>query len=151
MVGAYQLAQINIAHMKGADIEDPIMKEFVDNLDRVNALAERSEGFVWRLKDDSNNATNLNPYDDVQIIVNISVWESIETLEQFTYKSFHTDFVRRRKEWFHLFGKAYYALWWIPAGQFPTAEAAKERMDHLQKNGASEYAFDFKNKFGKPE
>ena len=84
----YQLAQINIAKMKGVDINDPVMKEFVDNLDLVNAIAEKREGFVWRLKDDSNNATNLNPYKDVQIIINISVWESIETLEKYVFKSF---------------------------------------------------------------
>jgi len=143
----FQLAQINIARMKGVNIEDPIMREFVENLDKVNALAESSEGFVWRLKDESNNATNLNPYEDEKIIVNISVWESINALETFTYKTFHSNFVRRRKKWFQHFGKAYYAMWWIPAGQFPTAEEAKERLDYLQENGASEYAFDFKNRF----
>ena len=88
----YQLAEINVAEMIGVNIDDPIMKEFVDNLDAVNQLAEESEGFVWRLKDESNNAASFNPYNDEKIIINISVWETIETLEHFTYKTFHTDF-----------------------------------------------------------
>ena len=88
----YQIAEINIARMKGTNINDPIMKEFVDNLDLINKIAESSEGFVWRLRDDSNNATSLNPYDDEQIIVNVSVWESIEALENFMYKTLHSDF-----------------------------------------------------------
>lgn len=147
----YQLAQINIARMKGVNIDDPIMQEFVDNLDKVNELAEVSEGFVWRLKDESNNATGINPYSDEQILVNVSVWESIETLEKFTYKTFHTDFLKRRKEWFEAFGKAYYALWWIKKGEFPSIEEAVEKLDYLQKNGASKAVFDFKKRYSPPD
>ena len=143
----HQLAQINIARMKGVNIDDTIMQEFVDNLDRINELAESSEGFIWRLKDDSNNATSINPYNDEQILVNVSVWENIESLEKFTYKTFHTDFLKRRKEWFQLFGNAYYALWWIKKGNFPTIEEAVEKLDYLQKNGSSEAVFDFKKRF----
>ncbi|MBX7172669.1 MAG: DUF3291 domain-containing protein [Pyrinomonadaceae bacterium] len=146
----YQLAQINIARMKGVNINDPVMQEFVDNLEKVNDLAENSEGFIWRLKDDNNNATAFNPYDDEQILINISVWKNMESLENYVFKTFHTDFLRRRKEWFHLFGKASTAMWWIPLGQFPTVEEAVEKLDHLQKNGASELAFDFKNRFPSP-
>ena len=148
----YQLAQINIARMKGVNIEDPIMKEFVDNLEKVNALAESSEGFVWRLKDDAaNDATAFNPYNDEQVIINVSVWESIETLENFVYKTFHTDFLKRRREWFQTFGKAYTAMWWIPECEFPTLENAVEQLDFLQKNGASRTVFDFRKKFEKPK
>ena len=147
----YQLAQINIARMKGVNIEDPIMKEFVDNLEKVNALAESSEGFIWRLKDDAaNDATAFNPYNDEQVIINVSVWESIENLENFVYKTFHTDFLKRRREWFQTFGKAYTAMWWIPEGEFPTLENAVEQLDFLQKNGASQTVFDFRKKFEKP-
>ena len=120
----FQIAQINIARMKGVNIDDPIMKEFTDNLDRVNELAESSKGFVWRLKDDSNNATSMNPYNDVQVLINISVWESIEALEEYTFKTFHSEFLRRRKEWFNSFGKATYAIWWISTGTHPTIEEA---------------------------
>ncbi len=146
----YHLAQINIARMKGVNINNPVMKEFVDNLDKVNTIAESSEGFVWRLKDESNNATNFNPYDDEQVIINISVWESIEYLEIFMYKTLHSDFLRRRKEWFQKFGKAYFAMWWIPEGQFPTMQDAVDKLDYLQANGASDLVFDFKNKYPPP-
>jgi Domain of unknown function (DUF3291) len=148
---APQLAQINIARMKGVNINDPIMQEFVDNLDAVNALAESSEGFVWRLKEENNNATSFNPYNDEQVIVNISVWQNVETLEEFVYKTFHTDFLKRRREWFQTFGKAYTALWWIDQGQYPTLAEAVARLDHLQTHGASPYSFDFRKKFPPPQ
>lgn len=146
----FQLAQINIGRIKGVRIDDPIMKEFVDNLETVNKLAESSNGFIWRLKDENNNATSINPYNDEQIIINVSVWATIQDLEHFVYKTFHTDFLRRRKEWFQSFGKAYAGMWWVPAGQFPTIEEATEKLDYLQKNGPTELVFDFKNKFPHP-
>jgi hypothetical protein len=151
MMSKYQIAEINVARMKGVDIDDPVMKEFVDNLDRVNALAEDSKGFVWRLKDESNNSSHLNPYNDEQVIINVSVWENIETLEDFVYKTFHTDFLKRRKEWFNTFGKAYTAMWWTSKGQFPTVQEAIDKLDYLQKNGPSTVVFDFRKKFPQPE
>jgi hypothetical protein len=146
----YHIAEINIARMKGVDINDPIMKEFVENLDAVNQIAESSEGFVWRLKDDTNNATSLNPYDDEQVIINVSVWQSIETLENFMYKTFHSEFIKRRKEWFVAYGTAHTAMWWVPAGHTPTLQEAVDKLDYLQKNGASADSFDFRNKFPAP-
>ena len=146
----YQLAQINVARMVGVNIEDPIMKEFVDNLDSVNELAENSPGFIWRLKDDSNNASNFNPFNDEQVIINISVWKDVESLENFTYKTFHTDFLKRRKEWFRKYGKAHFALWWIEKGNYPSIEDSIKRLEYLELNGTSEKAFNFKVKFSKP-
>lgn len=150
MTSIYQLAEINVARMKGVNIDDPIMKEFVDNLERVNALAENSEGFVWRLKDENDNATSFNPYNDEQVIINISVWESIEALENYVYKSFHTDFLKRRKEWFYRYGKMHMALWWIPEGRFPTIQEATAKLGFLQENGPSKTVFDIRNKFSQP-
>ena len=147
----FQLAEINIARMKGVNINDPIMQEFVENLERVNSIAEASEGFVWRLKDENNNATSMNPYDDEQVIINVSVWESFETLEHVMYQTFHSDFLKRRKEWFQNFGTAHTAMWWIPAGKFPTLQEAVDQLDYLQKNGASEKVFDFRNKLPAPK
>ncbi len=147
---SYQLAEINVARIKGTTIEDPIMKEFVDNLDTINALAENSDGFVWRLKDDSNNATNLNPYNDVQIIINISVWKDVETLSNYVYKTVHTNFLRRRKEWFKNYGEVSTAMWWIPEGKYPTVEEAVEKLAQLQKNGPNKDVFNFKKPFPKP-
>lgn len=143
----YHLAQLNIARMTGIDINDPIMTDFVAQLDAVNQLAENSEGFVWRLKDDEGNATNFNPFDDVQVIVNMSVWENLETLERFVFNGHHLEVMRRRREWFQRFGKAYMVLWWIPEGHQPTIAEANERLTHLQEQGATAYAFDFRNKF----
>ena len=136
--------------MIGVKIDDPIMKEFVDNLDKVNGIAENSEGFVWRLKDESNNAASFNPYNDEQVIINISVWKDVESLQNYVYKSFHTDFLRRRKEWFNKYGKAHFALWWIKEGDLPTIEECVERLDFLQTNGSSARAFDFRKPFPKP-
>ncbi len=146
----YHIAEINIARMKGVDIQDPIMKEFVDNLDAVNQVAEKSEGFVWRLKDESNNATSLNPYQDEQILVNVSVWSSIEALEEFMYRTFHADFLKRRKEWFTSFGTAHTAMWWIPAGHLPTLQEATDKLAQLQAEGPSPEVFDFRTKFPAP-
>ena len=147
----YQIAQINVSRMVGVNINDPIMQEFVDNLDNVNALAERSPGFIWRLKDESNNASSFDPFNDEQVIINISVWEDVRSLEHFTYKTFHTDFLKRRKEWFNRYGKAHFALWWIKEGKFPTIEEAVERLAYLQQNGTTAYAFSFRDQFGKPD
>jgi len=146
----YQLAQINISRMIGVNINDHIMKEFVDNLDKVNNLAEHSEGFVWRLKDENNDATSFNPYNDEQVIINISVWESIASLETFVYKTLHTDFLKRRKEWFQKFGKVTTTLWWIAEGDFPSVENAVELLDYLQKKGPSQKVFNFRNKYAPP-
>jgi hypothetical protein len=143
----YHLAQLNIARMTGIDINDPIMADFVAQLDTVNQLAESSEGFVWRLKDDDGNATNFNPFNDVQVIVNMSVWENLETLERFVFNGHHLEVMRRRREWFQRFGKAYMVLWWIPEGHKPTIEEANERLSHLQEQGATAYAFDYRSKF----
>jgi hypothetical protein len=146
----YFIAEINIAKMKGVDINDPIMKEFVENLDAVNQIAEKSEGFVWRLKDENNNATSLNPYNDETIIINVSVWKSIETLENFMYRTFHSDFLKRRKEWFLTYGSAHTAMWWIPEGHIPTMQEAVDKLSFLQTNGPSPNSFDFRHKFPAP-
>jgi hypothetical protein len=136
--------------MKGVDINDPIMKEFVENLDAVNQIAEKSEGFVWRLKNENNNATSLNPYNDETIIINVSVWKSIETLEKFMYRTFHSDFLKRRKKWFLNYGSAHTAMWWIPEGHIPTMQEAVDKLSFLQTNGPSPNSFDFRHKFHAP-
>jgi hypothetical protein len=142
----HQIAEINVARMKGINIQDPIMREFVDNLDKVNEIAESSDGFIWRLKDENNNATAFNPYDDEQVIINISVWENIEKLEKFMYQTLHVEFLKRRKEWFQAFGKVYTAMWWISPGKFPTIREATEKLTYLQEHGPSSLVFDFRNK-----
>jgi hypothetical protein len=146
----WNLAQVNIAKMIGTTIDDPIMTKFVAQLDEINSLAESSPGFVWRLKDESNNATNLNPYNDNQIIINLSVWQTLEDLQNFVYKGRHAEVLRSRRDWFVNFGKPFTTLWYIPAGHIPTVEEAVERLNYLQEYGASPHAFDYKTKFLKP-
>ncbi|MEL7124001.1 MAG: DUF3291 domain-containing protein [Bacteroidota bacterium] len=142
---------MNIGRMLGLNIDDPIMKDFVDNLYRINALAESSPGFVWRLKDESNNATGFSPFEDDRMIMNMSVWEDIETLENFTYRTVHTDFLKRKKEWFEKLGKTYIALWWVKKGHTPTIEEAIEKLEYLQEYGPTDQVFNFRKKFPKPE
>jgi len=135
---------MNIARMKGP-LDSPVMASFVAQVDELNALADRSPGFVWRLKSYEGGAALALPYDDPMLLVNFSVWESVETLKDYAYRSAHVEAFRRRHEWFEHFDGAYSVLWWIPAGHIPTIEEAKERLDYLQKNGPSPHAFGFKS------
>ncbi len=146
----WHLAQINIARIIGVNIDDPVMKTFVDQLDEVNALAEGSKGFVWRLKDDNNNATAFNPFNDDRIIVNMSVWETYEDLQAFVYKGRHAEVLKNRRLWFVNFGQPFTAFWHIPAGSIPTVSEAIERLTHLQQHGPTAFAFDVKNRFPTP-
>lgn len=145
--GKWHIAQLNIGMMTGKNIDDPVMKGFVAQLDAINALAEQSSGFVWRLKSDEGNATSYNPYKDERIITNFSVWQNVEALKNFVYKSAHTAVMKDRKKWFESFGQAYYVVWNIPAGYIPSLDEAVERLSVLQQKGPTDYAFDFKNIF----
>lgn len=140
------LAEINVARLR-YPLDDPRIADFVDNLDRVNALAEQSDGFIWRLKDESGNATQIAAYDDPLIIANISVWTSVEALYEFAYKTMHRRFLQRRKEWFDLFGAAYLALWWVEEGRFPEVAEGRRRLAHLERFGPTGYAFNFRRPF----
>ncbi|MCI0553538.1 MAG: DUF3291 domain-containing protein, partial [Anaerolineae bacterium] len=139
-------AQVNIARMN-APLDDPMMAGFVARLEEINALADRSPGFVWRLQTSEGNATYLRPYDDDRILFNLSVWESIEHLQQYVYRSAHAELLRQRHEWFEKFAKAYLALWWVPAGHIPSVDEAKQRLAHLDTHGPTPFAFTFKNTF----
>ena len=141
------LAQLNISRMLSDTINDPIMADFVSQLDTINALGENSKGFVWRLKGESGDATHFNPFGDEQIIVNLTVWESLEDLMNFAFKTAHAVVMKDRNKWFEKFGKPSMVLWYIETGHIPTHQEARERLEYIQANGASEYAFDFKNKF----
>ena len=145
----YHLAQINIARLL-APIDDPLLAEFVAQLPPINALADSSPGFVWRLQTESGDATSIKVYDDDMIIVNLTVWESVESLREFAYKSAHAGVLRDRKHWFEKFDGPYYALWWIPAGHIPSTEEGKERLDHLREHGETAHAFSFHHIFSQP-
>lgn len=138
----WQLAQINIGRVK-APLEDPSMAEFMAALAPVNAIADESPGFVWRLKDDSGNSTYIRVFDDPQMIVNLSVWESVEALRAFTYRGQHTSVLTRRREWFDKIDRPHLAMWWTKAGSQPTAMEGLARLDHLHRHGPTEFAFTF--------
>jgi hypothetical protein len=140
------LAQVNIARMR-APLEDPVMSGFVARLDEINALADRSPGFVWRLQTPDGNATYLRPYSDERILFNMSVWLDLESLRNYVYASTHVELLRRRQDWFEKFEGPSAALWWVPAGHIPSVEQAKERLSHLAENGPSPVAFTFKTVF----
>ncbi len=144
----YHLAQVNIARML-APLDTPTMAEFVANLDSINALAEGSDGFIWRLTGDGNDATSLRPFDDDMIIVNMSVWESPDHLRQYVYKSAHADVMRKRKQWFSRMD-VFVAMWWIPAGYIPTVQEARQRLDHLHQHGDTAEAFTYKRLYPPP-
>ena len=148
-MSAYHLAQINIAHLK-APTDDPIIADFVADLDNINQLAEQSEGFVWRLKDETGDATSFNPYDDPSYIINMSVWQDTEVLKEFVYGSNHVQIYMKRAQWCHSMDKAHMTLWWIPTGHTLSLAEAIERLALIDKVGNSKEAFTFKKTYGSP-
>jgi Domain of unknown function (DUF3291) len=142
----FHLAQVNISPML-APIDSPIMAEFVAGLVPINTIAEASEGFVWRLKGDDDNALALRVFDNDMIIINISIWESIEDLKQFAYQTAHSDFIKQRKKWFDRMPTPYLAMWWVKEGEITNPQSAKARLEYLTKNGDTQAAFTFKKVF----
>lgn len=142
----YHIAQVNIGRIR-APLDDQIMAGFMPRLDEINALADRSPGFVWRLQTGAGNATYLRPFADHRLLLNMSVWESIETLKDYVYRTAHAELLRHRHEWFEKFSGAYAALWWTPAGHIPGIDEAKKRLAHLDAHGPAEFAFTFKKIF----
>jgi len=146
-MGQYHIAQVNIGRVK-APVEDPIMAGFVARLDEINALAERSPGFVWRLQTSEGNATYFRPYpEDDRILINMSVWRTIESLRHYVYQTAHAELLRQRQAWFEKFAGSYTALWWVPAGHLPGMDEATKRLAHLEKHGPTQFAFTFKATF----
>ncbi len=142
----YHLAQLNVARLL-APLESPLLARFVSALEPINALADRSPGFVWRLQTPEGDATSIRAFDDEMMIVNMSVWESLDALGDFVYRSPHTRVMRDRKQWFEHMREAYMALWWVRAGDVPTVEEAKERLQHVREHGPTPHAFTFKRPF----
>ena len=138
------LAQLNIARLR-FPLDSPELNDFVEALPEINGLGDLSPGFVWRRCEESGDPTGIdNPFDP-DIIVNLTVWESVEALRQFIYQSPHLDYMRRRREWFDHSGiEAHLVLWWVPQGHTPTVDEAAERLAHLEKHGSTEYAFTFR-------
>ena len=136
----WQLAEVNIARLK-APVGDPLVQPFVDALDRVNAVADRMDGFVWRHVDGTGNATNTQVSDDPCVIYNASIWRDVASLERFVWGTIHARFYERREEWFTAMASMGVAMWWVPPGTLFAPAEAMERLAHLDTKGPSERAF----------
>ncbi|HLK69397.1 MAG TPA: DUF3291 domain-containing protein [Bryobacteraceae bacterium] len=147
---SFHLAQVNISRLI-APLDDPRIADFVAQLAPINALAERAPGFIWRLQSDSGNATDIVWSDDPFVIVNMSVWESIDALRNYAYASQHKDLIRDKARWFEKMDKATYCMWWVPAGHQPTVAEARQRLEYFQEHGPTPYAFWFSRRFPMPE
>ena len=142
----FHVAQVNVARMR-EPLERPSMQAFVDGLEPINALADASPGFVWRLQTDDGDATALRVFDDDMIIVNMSVWDSVEALQAFVFRSEHAGYLRRRSEWFEKLAEASTVLWWIPAGETPTVEDAQTKLESLRARGPTREGFSLRDAF----
>jgi hypothetical protein len=148
-MAVHHLAQLNIAQLR-APLDSPELADFVALLPEINGLAERSPGYVWRLQDESGDATALRPFEP-DMIVNLTVWESIESLRGFAYRTAHLEPMRRRREWFVPLDRPHLVLWWIPAGVRPAIADAAERLDRLRRVGPSPEAFTLREHFPAPD
>jgi Domain of unknown function (DUF3291) len=146
---SWHLAQVNVATLL-APITSTQLSGFVARLEEINALADGAPGFVWRLQTEDGDATAIRAFDDGRIIVNMSVWKSIEALGAFVYRSRHIEVLRRRREWFARMTTPILALWWVPAGATPTVADAKRRLDLLERLGPTPDAFTFREPFPPP-
>ncbi len=125
------------------------MADFVDNLENINALAEESPGYVWRLQTEDGDATGIDFFGS-DVLVNMSIWKDIESLHSFVYKTAHTKIMSRRKEWFHRVEEAYTVLWWAPAGVIPSLDESKQKLEMLRAEGPGPEAFSIKQAFPMP-
>jgi len=149
-MSAYELAQLNIGVIRGP-MDSPIMAEFAANLERVNAMADHSPGFLWRLQTEAGDATALRPFGDDSTLVNMSVWRDVESLIAFVYRSGHAEIMRRRREWFERMEQPFLVLWWVPRGHRPDIAEARVRLDMLQAAGPTAAAFNFRKAFPPPD
>ena len=143
---AFHIAQFNYA-IALYPLDDPRMAGFTDNLDVINRLAEAAPGFVWRLIGDGGDATDVVWHDTPDALVNMTVWTGIDRLFDYVYKTAHTTVMAQRRQWFNAADSAYHVLWWVPAGHLPTVTEASERLQRLNTDGPTPYAFDFKQRF----
>jgi hypothetical protein len=149
-MSAYELAQLNIGIIRGP-MDSPVMAQFAANLARTNALADSSPGFVWRLQTEAGDATAIRPFENENMLLNMSVWRDADALRRFVYRSAHADILKRRREWFEPIREAILVLWWVPLGHRPSIEEAMERLTLLRARGATPDAFTFRQTFPPPD
>ena len=146
----WELAQLNIGIIKGP-MDSPVMADFAANLERINAVAEQSPGFVWRLQTEAGDATSIRPFDDPNLLVNMSTWRDVESLNRYVYSSAHVEIMRRRREWFERMDQAFLVLWWVPQGHRPSVDEAVARLELLRTRGPTAEAFSFRSAFPAPD
>jgi len=150
----FALAQVNIGRLRGP-LDSPQLASFMAALDPVNAVADVAPGFVWRLQTEEGNATAVRAFEWDQagsagVIMNMSVWDSVEALAAFVYSEQHRQVLRRRREWFEQMEEAFLALWWVPRGHIPTTGEAEDRIRHLRVHGPTPHAFTLRMHFPPP-
>ncbi|WSY91993.1 DUF3291 domain-containing protein [Streptomyces sp. NBC_00873] len=145
----HELAQVNIARLT-FPLDSPELKDFVDALDPVNAVADQAAGFIWRLQSETGNATDVPVFGDSWLIVNMSVWRDTDALTAFMYQGQHRELLARRREWFERVEEAMTALWWVPVGERPTVQDAEERLRILREHGPTDRAFTLRTSFPAP-
>jgi heme-degrading monooxygenase HmoA len=146
----FHLAQVNIARAKFA-LDDPRMNAFISRLGEINAIAEESPGFIYRFTGDEFSNPFYATRFDRRYVFNLSVWESLETLKEFTFTSSHKELFRDRQEWFERLTAPSLAMWWVPAGHTPDIEEAVVRLDHITLHGETRFAFTFRSTFPAPD
>ncbi len=146
----YHLAQFNIARMR-APLDDPLMAGFVEQLEYINSVADRADGFVWRMQTEEGDSTAIRAYEDDSVIVNMSVWSSLAALHDYVYRSDHLAPMRNRSAWFERSAGPTMVMWWIPKGTTPSVADGTERLAHLAEHGATAAAFTFKKSFPPPD
>ena len=149
-MSAWELAQLNIGIIKGS-MDSPVMAGFAANLERINAVAEQSPGFVWRLQTEEGDATAIRHFEDPNLLVNMSTWRDVESLNRYVYSSAHVEIMRRRREWFERMDQAFLVLWWVPPGHRPSVDEAVARLQLLRTRGPTAEAFNFRSAFPAPD
>lgn len=145
----FQIAQLNIADSK-AELDSDIMSGFAQRLDEINSLAEKSPGFVWRYQDDEGEQAPIEIFNNPLILVNMTVWDDLDSLKHFVYKTRHKELIKGRKSWFHKMPETHQVIWWVPEGHIPTLKESKEKLDLIRSNGPTQDAFNFAKNFEAP-
>jgi hypothetical protein len=145
----YELAELNMGRML-APLDSEVMRGFVEGLEPINALADTSPGFVWRLQTEDGDATAVRAWADDMLILNLSTWASVEALADFTYRTVHREVMVQRRNWFEKMAEAYMVLWWVPAGHRPSTAEAIDRLERLRRDGPTPEAFTFRSPFPPP-
>ena len=148
-MSGYQLAQINVA-LAWHEMDSIQMQGFVSRLEEIDSLADHAPGFVWRLQTEEGDSTSIRVFNDPLMLINLSVWEDVEALRQFVFKSAHVELLKNRAQWFRKMDTNYLALWWIPHGHVPSVEEAKEKLEYIRAHGPSQEAFNLAKPFPSP-